>query len=621
MLRLSIWAAFSWCARSTEVVDEEDAKLYAGSSKDDGFGNAVSVSGDLAIVAAPFDDSQGEDAGAAFIFAKSQGFWEQEAKLTASDAAPGDNFGGARIYDFGGAVSIAGDVAVVGAPKAYIGPLDKGAVYVFRRTVNGTWSQEDKLVGSDSLAGNRFGISVALSEDASGLVVGADWHTGPGGRTGSGAAYIFKFNGTAWNEEAKLVAHDGAKDDRFGTAVDISGATAIVGAIAAGDGYGAAYLFERNSTGWFETVKYEAEYNASDPDDAEHKFGSAVAVSDNVAIVGAYHDDELAINAGAAFIYTRYGDTWDEGVKVMAPDGSNEERFGISVDVSGNMVIIGSNFDSNFDEDDSSNFDDKSGSAFIYIRNLSSENSWLLKEKLVWSNASQAEYFGRGASIWDSGVGPYACLVGAPGANSSFIYEGDLPTTTTSTTSTSSTTTTTSTTTTSSTVTSTNTTHTSTSSTVSSTSSSTGTSTSTATTATSTSSTSSTETVTTSTATTATTTSSTATYTTATSTSQTFTTSTQTTATSTSSTASTETETQTTSTATTFTVTTSSTMSLTMTETTITTTTMTGFLAPPRGPPSGDDDEESDPNGALAPAAPTAALLLASMVVSELHLR
>jgi len=570
----------------------------------------VSISGDLAIVAAPFDDSRGEDAGAAFIFSKSQGFWEKEAKLTASDAAPGARFGGANIYDFGGAVSIAGDVAVVGAPRAYIGPLDKGAVYIFRRSVNGSWSQEDKLVGSDSLAGNRFGIAVALSEDASGLVVGADWHTGPGGRTGSGAAYVFNFNGTSWNEEAKLVARDGEKDDRFGAAVDISGATAIVGAIAAGDGYGAAYLFERNSTGWFQTVKYEADFNASDPDDAEHKFGSAVAVSDNVAVVGAYHDDELAINAGAAFIYTRQGDTWDEGVKVMAPDGSNEERFGISVDVSGNMVIIGSNFDSNFDEDDSSNFEDKSGSAFVYIRNLSSENSWLLKEKLIWSNASQAEYFGRGVSIWDSGLGPYACLVGAPGANSSFIYEGELPTTTTSTTSTSSTTTSstttmTSSTTTSSTVTSTLTTNTSTSSTVSTTSSSTSTSTSTATTATSTSSTVSTKTVTTSTATTVTNTTSTATFTTKTSSSQTITTSTKTT------------ETQTTSTATTSSMTASST--LTMTETTRTTTSITGFLAPPpRGP---DDEDKSDPNGALVLAAPTAALLLASMVVSELHLR
>jgi len=596
-------------------VDEEDARLYVGSSKEDGFGNDVSISGDLAIVAAPFDDSRGEDAGAAFIFNRSRyGFWELEAKLTASDAAPGEFFGGTNIYDFGGAVSIAGDVAVVGAPRASIGPLalDKGAVYVFRRSGNGSWNQEDKLVGSDSLAGNRFGIAVALSEDASGLVVGADWHTGPGGRTGSGAAYVFNFNGTSWNEEAKLVARDGEKDDRFGVAVDISGATAIAGAVAAADGYGAAYLFERNSTGWFQTVKYEADFNASDPDDAEHKFGSAVAVSDNVAVVGAYHDDELAINAGAAFIYTRLGDTWDEGVKIMAPDGSNEERFGISVDVSGNMVIIGSNFDSNFDEDDSSNFEDKSGSAFVYIRNLSSENSWLLKEKLIWSNASQAEYFGRGVSIWDSGLGPYACLVGAPGANSSFIYEGELPTTTTSTTMTSSTTTTTSVTTTSSTVTSTLTTITSTSSTVSSTSSSTSTITSTATTATSTSSTSSTETVTTSTATTATTTSSTATYTTKTSTSQTFTTSTKTT------------ETQTTSTATTSSMTASSTSSqtsLTMTETTKTTTSITGFLAPPGGPPGSDDEKRSDPNGALAPGAPTAALLLASMVVSELHSR
>lgn len=561
-LRVLHWALLL-CGGRSELVYEEDTRLYIGSLKDDEFGNAVSISGDYAVVASQYENSTGEHAGAVYIFSRS-GSWLQEARLSAE--AAGDTFGAS--------VDVAGNILVVGAPLHDFGGLsDMGSAYIFRRSDNGSWVQEAKLIGEDSRAGDKFGASIAISEDSSEIVVGADWHGGPG-LAGSGAAYVFSYDGTSWRQTAKLVARDGEEFDRFGGAVDISGATAIVGAYDE-DGHGAAYLFERNSTGWFEMVKYQAEFNASETD----KFGSAVAVSDNVAVVGAYWDDELAINAGAAFIYTRHGSTWDEGVKILAPGGSQEERFGISVDISGNMVIIGSNFDS----DDGT----WSGAAFVYTE--SSQNVWSLKDKLSWANASSAEFFGRSVSIWDSRVGPYTCLVGAPGANSSFFFEGDIPTTTTSTTATMTATSTTSTTFTSTMSTSSVTSTSSTTTTETKTFSSTSTNTFTLTTATRTSSTATTETVTSSTKTQTTRTSSTATMTTKTTTSSTITTRTTTS------------ETQTTSTAT----------SVTQTDTTMTTTsnTNTRFLAPPG---SQDDEETSDKDDALM-ASPTAVLLLAIM--------
>jgi len=555
------------------------------------FGNEVSISGEHAIIGVrdevrPTKDANGNnltngtDAGAAYIFSNSEGSWMEQAKLVPSQYQDGDRFGSS--------VKISGDFAIVGADGRDDLGMNSGSAYIFRR--NGDiWTQQTKLVGVDTGAGDRFGMSVALSGDTA--LVGAFWHTGPGG-SGSGAAYVFVYDGQNWTQQAKLVANDSMTGDSFGLAVGLDGDIAIIGAPEVA-GRGAAYIFERSGTTWSQQVKWVQDplVNASND-----RFGSAVSVSAGTAVVGAYWDDEQALNSGAAFIYTRNESGWFMNTKILPPGGINEERFGISVDVSRNTLIIGSHFDN-----DQATY---AGSAYIYVE--VSKDVWTFKEKLFWSQGRQSYYFGRSVAIWDSGYGPYTCAVGAPGANSTVIFDGDIPTTTTSTTATrtatsstttslsstssssgtgtttsstatsltstssssiSSSTSTSSATTTSSTnsaTTSTTTlsatsTITSSSSSTSQSSSSTTTVTSTLTTETKTTSTSSTHTVSSSTAT-----SSTATYTTATTTSATMTTSTftsytvtNTTATQTSSTSSTGTKS--TSTATTYTATTSTT--------------------------------------------------------------
>ena len=221
-------------ARYPVVIDptwSEQQKLTASDAAwNDDFGTSVALSGDTAVVGAPFDDDAGSASGSAYVFVRSGTRWSQQQKLTASDAAPND--------DFGLAVALSGDTAVVGAIGDDDAGRDSGAAYVFVRS--GTrWSQQQKLTASDAASNDLFGISVAVSGDTA--VVGAYADDDAGGD--SGAAYVFVRSGTRWSEQQKLTASDAAAGIRFGNSVAVSGDTAVVGAYADDS----AYVFVRPS--------------------------------------------------------------------------------------------------------------------------------------------------------------------------------------------------------------------------------------------------------------------------------------------------------------------------------------------------------------------------------------
>ena len=218
----------SWPAAGGAI---EQAKLMASDAQaSDYFGYSVAVAGDTVVVGARDEDSEGLNAGAAYVFVRNGTTWTEQAKLMASDAQAGDWFG----YS----VAVSGDTVVVGAYYEDSGGSDAGAAYVFVR--NGTsWSQQGKLVAGDAQADDQFGQSVAISGDT--VVVGA--HYEDDGGSDAGAAYVFVYDGTAWTEQDKLVAGDAQVDGRFGYSVAVSGDTVVVGASGEGSYAGAAYVF------------------------------------------------------------------------------------------------------------------------------------------------------------------------------------------------------------------------------------------------------------------------------------------------------------------------------------------------------------------------------------------
>jgi len=285
------------CASADELLvllAVQQARLTAvdGAAGDE-FGWSVAISGDTAVVGAPYDDiGANADQGSAYVFVRSGVTWGQQQKLSAADGAA-DDF-------FGCSVAIAGDSAVVGACGDDVGAnANQGSAYVFVRS-GVTWGQQAKLTAADGAANDTFGCSVAIAGETA--VVGAP-NDDVGATANQGSAYVFVRSGVTWTQQQKLVAGDGAVYDNFGSSVAIAGETAVMGApnhdVGAHSAQGSAYAFVRSGTTWSEQTQLVAADGATDD-----WFGYSVALSGDTAVVGAYWDNVGARTAqGSAYVF------------------------------------------------------------------------------------------------------------------------------------------------------------------------------------------------------------------------------------------------------------------------------------------------------------------------------
>ncbi len=370
----------------------ELAKLTASdAAAGDEFGISVAGSGDVTVVGARFDDDNGIDSGSAYVFRWNGSAWLQEAKLSASDGSPGDQFGFS--------VSISGDVAVIGAFLDDDGGTDSGSAYMFRW--NGSrWVQEAKLTASDGAADDFFGLSVAVSGELA--VVGAVWdedaclgNPNSNPNCNPGSAYVFERPAGGWvdmTETAKLTASDGTAGEEFGFSVAVYGEVAVVGARLDDDNgmfSGSAYVFQKPRGGWVDMTE-TAKLTASDGA-AIDVFGSSVGLSGDMAVVGAHLDGDNRGSAGSAYVFERPAGGWvdmTETAKLTASDGTAGDQFGFSVAVSGDVVLI----TAVHDDDNGVN----SGSAYVFRFD---GTDWIEEAKLTASDGAPSDDFGLSVAV------------------------------------------------------------------------------------------------------------------------------------------------------------------------------------------------------------------------------
>ncbi len=304
----------------------------ADGAANDFLGYAVALSGNTALVGAPYDDENGMEQGSAYVFVRNgatQGAtWTQQARLVAQDRSGFDYFG----Y----AVAIDGDTALVGAVygPGSVSP-EQGAVYVFVRGGT-TWFQQARLNAGDGQGQDQFGAAVALDGDTA--LIGAFNHqiSSTSGKTG--AAYVFVRSGSAWTQQARLSANDGEADDQFGAAVALDGETALIGAPADNVGtnanQGSAYLFTRNGASWTQQQRLYHSLPA-----ANDQFGNAVALSGEKALIGAslYESDDR----GAVLTFKRGATGWIQTDTTFAPNPTAGGHFGVAVAMSGDTMVVG----------------------------------------------------------------------------------------------------------------------------------------------------------------------------------------------------------------------------------------------------------------------------------------
>ncbi|MGO8956778.1 MAG: FG-GAP repeat protein [Streptosporangiaceae bacterium] len=292
---------------------------------------------------------------------------KQLAELRGSGTIAGDNFG----Y----AAAISGTAAVVGA---YGHGNFAGRAYVFTKTATG-WKQTASLKGSDTVAGDDFGTAVAISGITA--VVGANGSHGRAGR-----AYVFTKTPRGWKQTAELKGSDTVARDEFGTAVAISGATAVVGAWIHAKSAGRAYVFTKTAAGWKQTAELKVPHAAADDE-----FGASVAVSGGSVVVGA---PGPAKGGSSAYLFTRTRTGWTQVIRLTGSDTAASDAFGYSVAISGSVSVVGAYYHANV-----------SGRAYVFT---STKAGWKQVAELRSSDATAGDMFG-----YRVGVSGTTAVVGA----------------------------------------------------------------------------------------------------------------------------------------------------------------------------------------------------------------
>ena len=368
------------------VIGSASAKLVSGDSgQGKKFGTYVAIDGGTIIAGAPADFSKGTDSGAAVVFTKADGVWTEQAKLVGDDTGAGDLLGQV--------VGLSGDTAVIGAPGDTPVGTGSGSAYVFARG-EGIWAQQAKLTASDAGMGDQFGRSVAISGDT--IIIGAPTDTPTG--TDSGSAYVFTRTDGVWTEQAKLTTGEAfTTNSMFGWSVAIDGDTAAVGAlgdISNGVDSGAVYVFTRIDAVWTK----QAKLTASDAFGADN-FGRSVALSGDMLAVGAPGNTDKGADTGAAYIFARSDGAWSEQAKLTASDASSTDNFGWSVSMSGNTMAAGAFGDGAKGVD--------AGSVYVYKQ---SGTTWTEQANLTATGAAINHKLGTSVSISDNDL-----VAGAPG--------------------------------------------------------------------------------------------------------------------------------------------------------------------------------------------------------------
>jgi hypothetical protein len=438
-------------------------------SAQDRFGASLAAWGDTLVVGAPGEDSSAtgvngdatsnlaENSGAVYVFRRSGSAWQLEAYLKASNTGAED--------EFGSSVAIHDDLLVVGAPGEDSNATNptgdqtndsapgSGAAYVFRREGT-TWRAEAYLKPLNTDASDFFGYAVAVHGDR--VAVGALFEdggspdiNGPDNDSveSSGAAYVFARNDGTWAQEAYIKGSSPGVFDQFGTSLalsadtlavgspgDDSNATGVGGDASNGDaaGSGAVHVFRLTGAAWAREAYIKA-FNTG----AGDGFGTSISLDRDALLVGAPGEDsfgganpdgldDIAPNAGAAYLLQRSGATWshDEFFKpfVLTPDG---DAFGTSVALYGDLVAVGAPFEDNSatgtDSDEANDSAADSGAVFVYTIDRTNDFGWLPARFVKPSNTNANDQFGIQAVLSQDSL-----VVGAPLEDSSATaWDGD----------------------------------------------------------------------------------------------------------------------------------------------------------------------------------------------------
>ena len=322
----------AFAALSGQAAAAEQQVLAVDGAAGDGFGDSVAIEGDVVVIGAPAHNT---GQGAVYVFSRSGDAWSQTGKLTASDGLPGDALGTA--------VAIDGDVVVAGAsgvdyPLAVPPASNAGAVYTFATTGGAARTETGRLNASDGMFNSHsLGASVAIAGNM--IVAGAPLGDGTGGANATGTAYAFTRTGANPRTESReLIPTDSVALDSYGSAVAVAGDTIVVGAPGDDGNRGSVYAFDRTPAAPSdpETAKLTVSDGA-----INDSFGSSVAIAAGTIAAGAPLNGPVVLT-GAAYTFTATGAAArNETAELNASDGVHQDKLGTSTAADAATILSG----------------------------------------------------------------------------------------------------------------------------------------------------------------------------------------------------------------------------------------------------------------------------------------
>lgn len=382
--------------------------------------------------------------GEVYVYKNDGGNWTEKVEmaiLKQSDPTNVDN----TVDGFGYCLGFKGDIIVAGSPYHDLNSNEEGAAYLFEMPISG-WvdmTETAKLTSISSDNNNHFGFSVSIGEDY--VVVGAKREDGGG--WGIGAAYIYEMPINGWEsstESAKLTASDGDLEFNVGVAVQANGDYVYVGANYKFKS-GAVYVFSKTAGNWENSTEIQKITYPSDSDksyfgysiatranqlllgdsenggsieiyettdgswtDLEHisqltqafetsswdRFGEAVAIEGNIAVIGAPNDDFANNNAGIAYVFELLNGNWQNIARLSVSDGKRSDFFGRSVDIKENLIIVGA--PNAYDLINDVNF---AGAVYAFVKPANGWDDMVETQKIGYQATEQNKYFGNSIAI------------------------------------------------------------------------------------------------------------------------------------------------------------------------------------------------------------------------------
>ncbi len=336
------------------------------------FGRFVAQNDNYMVISAYKDFGKASSSGSLFIFQNKNGQYVQTQKIFPED--------GTVEQFFGYSIGINNNWIITGAHHDSSKGASSGAAYILEKNNSNDWVISQKLVPDELSEADEFGKKVDLYGQ---FAVSSSYLDDDLG-INSGSVYIFKMDSGYWHKFSKIYASTPAKYSQFGLSVDLFKDKLIVGAPFEGDKeFGSTYIFEFIDNKWVETAKLMPE-GLNDFD----QFGITVKISDGFAFVSSIKDDDLGKNSGAVYVFKKTDTRWDYFQKLKAPDGAEGDGFGIDIELSDSIAIIGSYFD-----------DDKGqNSGSIYFFQLKNDK-WHFQKKITADDGEESDAFGSSISL------------------------------------------------------------------------------------------------------------------------------------------------------------------------------------------------------------------------------